>query len=185
MLHKSKGFTLVELMVVMVVIGILGAVAIGFTNTDSSRGKGLYNHMVSNGEALLRIKNDVGCNVNEFRPLFDRAEATAENSSCGINIGTRWQGPYTKPLPVNGDGNLLADRFASEVVISIVQDGTRFLLEAAGVPTGVARNALAECNSADVAAEPPTDFTGNARCISPNFNAENGTNDIRYAFDFN
>ncbi len=183
-MKRNKGFTLVELMVVMVVIGILGAVAIGFTNTDSSRGKGLYNHMVSTGEALLRIKNDVGCNINEFRPLFDRAEATAENSFCGINIGNRWQGPYTKPLPVNDDGNLLADRFAAEVVVTIVQDGNRFLLEAAGVPTDVARNAVAECNSADVATDPPTDFTGNARCISPNFNADNGTNTVRYAFDF-
>jgi prepilin-type N-terminal cleavage/methylation domain-containing protein len=183
--NTQSGFTLIELMVVMVVIGIVAAITVGVSNTDSSRGRGLYNHMVSNGESLLRLKNDVGCNINEFRPLFDRAEATAENSFCGIDIATRWQGPYSKPLPVNADGNLQAEKFAAGIVISVIQDGNRFLLEAAGVPTAIARRALAECNSADVEADPPTDFAGNARCVSPNFNAENGTNNVRYAFDFN
>jgi len=91
MKKKQSGFTLVELMIVIAVIGILAALAIPAFQTYTIRAQ------VSEG---LNIAGPLQNAVAEYN--FDKGGFPTDNSDASLQIPTNYFGNYVESMSVSG-----------------------------------------------------------------------------------
>ncbi|MBI2382086.1 MAG: pilin [Gammaproteobacteria bacterium] len=92
----QQGFTLIELMIVVAIIGILAAVAIPAYQDYTIRAQ------VSEGLNMIGEAKD---NIQDFRA--NKGRMPASNTSAGLPLATSIVGSYVTAIHVTADGSLL------------------------------------------------------------------------------
>jgi len=87
--RKQRGFTLIELMIVVAIIGILAAIAIPSYQNYVIRGQ------VAEG---LNLSSGAQASVAEF--IMENGEWPADNDEAGLPVGTAIRGDYTEQVTV-------------------------------------------------------------------------------------
>ncbi len=108
--RRQSGFTLVELLIVVIILGILAAVVIPQFNTASSEAKesALVSNLATIRQAveLYKVQHD-----DEFPPLATFVEQmTSSTDEDGDTAGTKY-GPYIRNSfptnPINGESDVI------------------------------------------------------------------------------
>lgn len=149
----QSGFTLIELLIALFILGLIAAVVVPNFSGDSTKGKVLSSTLQEMGNALVRMKLDTGCYPTRLDGLFVQGVNTASNSFCGQDMTASWQGPYTKPFPVDANGDALLQTIGSNVTAQIASQpggiGTEYIITAQNVPNAVIHEAVSACNGSD------------------------------------
>lgn len=101
----QKGFTLIELIIVLVILGLLAGVVTSQFNPDSAKAKVLLTNSKQITDSLLRLKADIGCFPKELQGLFrndtnSSVTSTPEAFFCATaQQKNQWKGPYSSALP--------------------------------------------------------------------------------------
>ena len=93
-MRKQQGFTLIELMIVVAIIGILAAIAIPAYQDYTIRAQ------VSEG---LNLTGACKAAVTEY--YQDQGKFPADNATAGLETGTNIKGKYTTQVMVSAGGN--------------------------------------------------------------------------------
>lgn len=152
------GFSLIEILVALGVLTILGSVSVFAFNSDSSRAQSLYAEATEIGHAADRFALDTSCYPYDTEMLFSKTVGTTDtNNSCGLAVGSAWDGPYMKPRPVNSAKNVVVS-FARDLSLGIWDIGQTPLALPGGkphqyavvlknVPLGVGKKFLEICGN--------------------------------------
>lgn len=150
----QRGFTLVELVIAFVIIGLLVALVVTQFNPSKSKGQALHALMSEYGGALQLMKTDTACYPTRLDALFN--SASASTSFCGVSLVGQWNGPYANRAAADSSGNLLLNNISPGLTLTIVRQaggiGQQYLLRATSVPNEVIAQALIACNSSATAA---------------------------------
>lgn len=151
---KSRGFTLIELLIGLAILSILAVLVTAAFNGDRTKAQTMLSLGKQVGEANISLKTDTGCYVKNPSALFDVTAANVEaNNYCSRKFDKTWARPYLPQHPANADGNLMMDKIASGVILSLGQEKdsttgmTRYFVSFDSVPASIIKNALLECNS--------------------------------------
>lgn len=153
----EAGFSLVEVLVALAVLTIISAALIFSFNFNKSKGQVLYSLMDSVGNAAERFAVDTSCYPYTTDMLFSATDGQSNtNTSCGSAVGTLWNGPYMKTLPVDTNKDVLAPQIAPNAALSIADLGTalptgnahQYAVVASNVPDAIAQQAYRACGGA-------------------------------------
>lgn len=104
---EKRGFTLVELLVVMVVLAVLAAVVLPKFVNSSTRAKEaeLKTNLRLARDAIERFHNDVGLWPNGTDDLVNCPETALDNTGNDVNVNpSNWHGPYLESRPFDPIG---------------------------------------------------------------------------------
>ena len=97
-MKKQKGFTLIELMIVVAIIGILAAIAIPAYQDYTIRAQ------VSEG---LNLSGGAKAAVTEY--FQDRGTMPGDNATAGLEAAGNIQGKYVESVTVGANGVITVD----------------------------------------------------------------------------
>lgn len=178
----QRGFTLIEILVALAILSVLALLAANAFDGSRSKAQAMIALGKQVGDANLQLKTDTGCYVNRPQALFDETAAqVAANNYCGRAFGKTWSRPYLAQYPVDGNGNLMADKISAGVTVSLRRAagglGNQYSVRFSDVPTEIVRQALIECNNSDDAAgDLATD-----RCAAGDLSLDSTTFDMLYS----
>lgn len=123
--NKQRGFTLMELMVIVGILGVIAAFAMSTADTSSSKATRLYNDMSTTKGALLRAKMDMGAFPTNLTALWVKANASSANMYGGLNGTTSWNGAYMESQPVDSSNAIKIVAIADTTTFNNVQHRSR------------------------------------------------------------
>lgn len=183
---KQGGFTLVELMIALAIMVIIGTILWTSVNMNKSKGQIAYVAATNIAKSAERFQVDTSCYPFTTQQLFANPGNSTSNS-CGVAIGTTWNGPYMNAEPVNSSGDILLPKIGPTTSISI-QSGnwinmagvtTEYAVILNNVPTAIAKQALTACtNNANSATSGSNTVSGNCFIGTPS----GGLNTFGYVF---
>jgi prepilin-type N-terminal cleavage/methylation domain-containing protein len=163
----QRGFTLVEIMVVIGIMAILSAVVMMTASTDSSKATALFASMTTTSDSLERMKMDVGCYPTDMSALWVRANASAANMWCGQDGTSAWDGAYLKTAPFDTTNQAIeVSNIAPNAEIAFSREaggsnGFYYFLHGTALPNAIVLDALLKCNGSNSTAA--TFSTGKCR----------------------
>ncbi|EGQ63811.1 hypothetical protein GGI1_21739, partial [Acidithiobacillus sp. GGI-221] len=112
--RNEAGFTLTELIIVLVIVGVLVAVMLSHFNTSSAKGKALFLGMASMAHDATHFGVSLGTYPKHYEAMTNPAFGKlAANNTSGISLANTWDGPYAKPANINANGNLVLNQVAT------------------------------------------------------------------------
>ena len=105
--RKQSGFTLIELMIVVAIIGILAAIALPSYQSHVIRSQ------VAEG---LTLSSAAQTSVAEF--IMQNGAWPADNNAAGLPVGTEIRGDYTKQVTVEDNVIVILYGFSAHADIS-------------------------------------------------------------------
>lgn len=120
---KQGGFTMAEVMAVLVVIGIMSTVALSLFSGESTKATRLLSDLKTYGDAISRVKLDSGSIPRRMDVLWDRDQAIPANMFGGVGGQNGWNGPYVERMPVD------ATNAQRPIQMNAVADGVRVTIE--------------------------------------------------------
>jgi general secretion pathway protein G len=153
--RNEAGFTLTELIIVIVILGVLAAVTLSHFDTSSAKGKALFLGMASVSHDASHFGVSLGTYPTTYSALTNIADSS--NNTAGINLANTWNGPYAKPANMDTTGNLLLNQVATGVTVTFapVTPGAnglpnglpyQYAVVANNVPPAIANAAVNICN---------------------------------------
>ncbi|MCO4087442.1 MAG: prepilin-type N-terminal cleavage/methylation domain-containing protein [Limnohabitans sp.] len=186
--HKQKGFTLMELAVVLGIIAVLASVIIGSFSGDSSKATKLLADMTTIGNSVNRAKMELGGVPSRLSVLWNRTDAVAGNMFNGITATTTWGGPYVERQPVDASNNITVSTVADAATISINREAASaanggnytwvYFLRASNVPNPIITEYIKKCAGTDAVAT-VTFANGKCRATLGTGATEFGTVDMK------
>jgi prepilin-type N-terminal cleavage/methylation domain-containing protein len=117
--HRDAGFTLIEIMIVIVVLGLLAAVILfalgGIT------GKSAQAACRADGATVSEAISDLN---NQFPNVFAAAASTSGVSAENLLLGTAYSGPYLSSWPSNAPHYAFSISSAGVLQVQIGTAGT-------------------------------------------------------------
>lgn len=112
---REEGFTLAELVVVIVVAVTLMTVALFVMNMASSRGRALYHQIVGTVQAAQYFAYGTGCYPADMAMLINPGNTSGGTglSGCQADLA-HWHGPYLQGALTNGLNVALGDDVSGE-----------------------------------------------------------------------
>ncbi len=156
--HTESGFTLLELIVVIVILGVLAAVALPYFTTSSAKGKALYLGLVSVSHDASHFGVSLGTYPTHYEAMINNTFGeSAANNTSGISLANTWNGPYAKTANVNASGDLVLNQVGTGVTVTFAPvtpgaDGLpsglpyQYAAVANNVPPAIANAAVNLCN---------------------------------------
>lgn len=143
------GFTMLELMVVVTILGVLAAVLIPKISVSKSKGTLLYTTVADLGKALIHFKTDTACYPTKLAALHDKTQANS--SFCGIDLTDNWKEPYLGKATFTSSGDLAIGEIVTDATVTILQEasstgGVVWKLRATGIPSDILKDAAKACN---------------------------------------
>lgn len=185
---KQKGFTLMELAVVLGIIAVLASVIVGSFSGDSSKATKLLADMTAIGDSVNRAKMELGGIPSRLSVLWTRADATAGNMYNGLAATTTWGGPYIERQPVDASNNITVRTVADAATISINREAASaanggnytwvYFLRASNIPNPVITEYIKRCAGTDAVAT-VTFANGKCRATLGTGATEFGTVDMK------
>jgi general secretion pathway protein G len=128
-----KGFTLIELIIVLVILGLLAGVVTSNYNPDSAKAKVLLTNNKEVADTLLRFRMDTGCYPKNMQALFDQTKTLSNTVAYFCAKGAQqnsWRGPYITPIREGQDeagtgtisGSLSSDNISPAAYTKIYHD---------------------------------------------------------------
>lgn len=151
--RRQGGFTLIEIMVVLVLIAVLASLSIFAFRGDRSKGTVLYSKVQQYGTAMARLQMDASCYPTRTGALIN--QAAAQNSACGLDLRPNWRGPYAKAEGLDANQDILMPEVSPTAVMTIghnVADtnanglNNEWYLRVSNVPNDIAAEAVDICN---------------------------------------
>ncbi len=154
--HKQRGFTLIELMVIVGILGVIAAFAMSIADTSSTKATRLYNDMSTTKGALLRAKMDMGAFPTNLTALWVKANASSANMYGGLNGTTSWNGAYMESQPVDSSNAVKMVAIADTTTFNINREAASaatnggnytwvYYLRATNVPNPIIYKFLKQC----------------------------------------
>ncbi|MHB8321428.1 MAG: prepilin-type N-terminal cleavage/methylation domain-containing protein [Acidithiobacillus sp.] len=157
--RNDDGFTLTELIIVLVIVGVLVAMVLDHFNTSSAKGKALYLAMTSAAHSAEIFNASLGTHPTVYAAMCEPKFGKNPNyNALHLDLANVWDGPYAKPGDTGPDGNLHLNSIASGITIafqsmaptnngsSTVGLAYQFAVVATGVPDAIAHAALNACD---------------------------------------
>lgn len=155
-LKNQRGFSLIEIMIAVGVLGVLAAFMMSKMDTSSSKATRLYNDMMTTKSALVRAKMDMGAIPSNLTALWNRSNATGVNMFGGLGSTTSWNGPYMEPQPVDSSNAIRDSAVSDSVIFNITREAAAastnggnytwvYYLRAYNVPNAVIYKVLKQC----------------------------------------
>jgi len=146
--HRSRGFTLLEVLAVVAVLAILGTIGWTYFSTDRTRATALVARANDVARALVQFKQDVSCYPATLSALYDRAQA--QNTRCGVDGRAAWREPYLPRAQFTSTGNLSVADLVPGAEMSLVNQsggpGQQWLLRVSGLPADLLNRVAETCN---------------------------------------
>lgn len=155
---NEAGFTLTELIIVLVIVGVLVAVGLDHFDTSSAKGKALFLGMASVSHDATHFGASLGTYPTVYEALTNPTYGdSATYNTSGIDLTNTWNGPYGKPANMNTAGDLVLNQVATGVTITFAPvtpsaDGLpnglpyQYAVVASNVPPAIANAAVNLCN---------------------------------------
>lgn len=123
---REDGFTLTELIVVVVVLAVLSTVSLFVVNMAPSRGRALYHEITGTIQAAQYFAHNTGCYPADMAILINPGHTDGGTGLDGCQADlAHWHGPYLQGAVTNGLNVALGDDITGEQngILSI-QTGT-------------------------------------------------------------
>ncbi len=100
---RRKGFTLVELLVVIVVLAVLAAIVLPKFMDSSSRSKeaSLKTDLKLVRNAVATFQADIGKNPASLEDLVETDKTKVKDKDGAVVSASDWHGPYLESLPAD------------------------------------------------------------------------------------
>ncbi|MHB1641172.1 MAG: type II secretion system protein [Acidithiobacillus sp.] len=155
----ETGFTLTELIIVIVILGVLAAITLNHFDTSSAKGKALFLAMTSAAHSAEDFNASLGTHPTVYAALWNPKFGKSQNyNALHLDLANTWDGPYAKPGNTGPDGNLHLNSIASGITIAFQSmapnnNGSssvgleyQFAVVATGVPKAIANAAVNACD---------------------------------------
>jgi prepilin-type N-terminal cleavage/methylation domain-containing protein len=150
---RPAGFTLLEVLAVIVILGILGAVGWRYFSTDRTRATALLARAQEVAKGLVLFKEDISCYPATLDALYDRTRAI--NTTCGIDGRINWREPYIARADFTATGNLSVAELVAGAEMSIANQpggaGQQWLVRVTGLPSDLLSKVAETCNGGGAA----------------------------------
>ncbi|MHB1644492.1 MAG: prepilin-type N-terminal cleavage/methylation domain-containing protein [Acidithiobacillus sp.] len=112
---QEGGFTLAELVVVVMVLMVLATVSLFVINMGASRGRALYHEVLGTVQSAQYFARDTGCYPADMAILInpDHTGGGTGLSGCQADLA-HWHGPYLQGAFTNGQNVALGDDVTGE-----------------------------------------------------------------------
>lgn len=106
---QQVGFTLVELIIVLVLLGVLASIALAYVDLSPTKGKVIYDREVGVARAAQHFARDTGCYPASLPILYNPNLAGDGTGLAGCQPNfNQWSGPYLTGMVFSGAGEQLA-----------------------------------------------------------------------------
>lgn len=186
--HAQRGFTLIEMMVAVALIGLLATLVSGSFSGDASKGAKLLADMTTIRDSVIRAKLDLGGVPKRLSVLWTRTDASAGNMFNGIVATTTWSGPYIERQSVDANNKITFPTIADAATVNIEREAASaanggnlsfvYFLRAENIPRPIIAEFMKKCTGKDDTDANSVTFA-NGSCRTSVGSSEVGTVDIR------